>query len=119
MITKLSQDKLRRLGRLCFDLVMSTFVMVFTFKLDFAGMARARPELCRAMFGPKNRVDTPKFSLQILKTKLVLFESPYLCEKNEGSFIKIGKILPKLFHFQTTKKPLFQGIISLARATKK
>ena len=33
---KLSQDKLRRLGRLCFDLVMSIFVMVFKFKLDFA-----------------------------------------------------------------------------------
>ena len=27
MITKLSQDKFRRLGRLCFDLVMSTFVI--------------------------------------------------------------------------------------------
>ena len=36
MITKLSQDKIRRSGRLCFDLVMSTFVMVFNFKLDFA-----------------------------------------------------------------------------------
>ena len=34
---KLSQDKLRRLGRLCYDLVMSIFVMVFKFKLDFAG----------------------------------------------------------------------------------
>ena len=67
----------------------------------------------------KIRVDTPKFSLQFLKTKLVLFESPYLCEKNEGSFIKIGKVLPKLFHFQTTKKPPFQGIVSLLRATKK
>ena len=47
------------------------------------------------------RVDTPKFSLQFSKTKLVLFESPYLCEKNEGSFIKIGKVLPKLFHFSS------------------
>ena len=67
----------------------------------------------------KFRVDTPIFSLQFLKTKLVLFESPYLCEKNEGSFIKIGKVLPSLFHFQTTKNPPLQGIVSLAHTTKK
>ena len=43
---------------------------------------------------------TPKLSLKFLKIKPVLFEIPYLCEKNKGSFIKIGKVLPELFHFQ-------------------
>ena len=60
-----------------------------------------------------------KFPFKFWKPSYLLFESPYLCEKNEGSFIKIGKVLPKLFHFQTTKKPPFQGIASLPSATKK
>ena len=37
-----------------------------------------------------DRVDSPKFSPQFLKTKRISFESSYLCEKNEGPFIKIG-----------------------------
>ena len=62
------------------------------------------------MFSYLCRVDTQKFSLQFLKTKLVLFESPYLCEKNEGSFIiKIGKVLPiKLSIFKPQKIHLFK-----------